>query len=146
MNLDLQRAVVELREDVAGLRQVKKDSYEQWLADSAQKFLIELGQKEEDLTKAEEALREAALAQYAVTKDKKPMPGCGIRIQDKLEYDPHEALAWAYEHQCALALVTKEFEGVVSALVALPSFVTRKTVTTATLAQDMAGVVEGVGE
>ncbi|KKM04095.1 hypothetical protein LCGC14_1767780, partial [marine sediment metagenome] len=31
MNLDLQRAVVELREDVAGLRQVKKDSYEQWL-------------------------------------------------------------------------------------------------------------------
>ncbi|KKL20349.1 hypothetical protein LCGC14_2456310, partial [marine sediment metagenome] len=38
----------------------------------------------------------------------------------------------------------KEFEGVVSALVALPSFVTRKTVTTATLAQDMAAVLEGV--
>ncbi|KKK49053.1 hypothetical protein LCGC14_3138980, partial [marine sediment metagenome] len=151
-----QRAVVELREDVAGLRQVKKDSYEQWLADSAQKFLIELGRKEEDLAHAETALRDAALGEYEASREpdgtggnKHPIPGTEIKVGVVLVYEAEPALAWALEHKQAVrpaSLVAKEFENIVRAMAEAPDFVTMKEEAKANLASDMAKCLEGVGE
>ena len=146
MRTDLIRAVVDLREDVAGLRQVKKASYEEWLADNAQIFLIDLGEKEAELAKAEELLREAGLKEYEVTGDKKPFPGVGIRVREKVVYPPEEALLWANEHHIALVLDTKEFEKMMKDLSVRPSWVSLDEVPTATIATDLGAVLEGVGE
>ena len=44
---------------------------------------------------AEKALREAAVARYAETKDKAILPGLTIKIFKKLVYDVKEAEEWA---------------------------------------------------
>jgi hypothetical protein len=43
----------------------------------------------------EKSIREAALANYATTKDKNPVPGLTIKIFKKLVYDVKEAEEWA---------------------------------------------------
>jgi|TARA_Y100000310_G_scaffold344765_1_gene459335 hypothetical protein len=83
----------------------------------------------------EGAIRETALAHYAVDGNKKPSPGVGIRVSTKLDYTPANALAWAKEHSIALSLDKRAFEKI--AKVDTPEFVTVTEEPQATIAREL---------
>lgn len=60
---------------------------------------------------AEDNLRLMTLQAYAETGDKAPTEGVSVKLFQVLDYDPKEALKWAMEHQIALSLDKKSFEG-----------------------------------
>lgn len=64
-----------------------------------------------ELTKAESDLRGLAIEIYD-GKNKKPFPGCGIRVSTKIAtiYDDSKALAWAKQKDICLTLDVKAFE------------------------------------
>ncbi len=148
MSKELIRAVVQAREEETQLNEVKQDALQAW--GDANRELLEFCQEAKTKReKAEEALREAGLKEYEVTKDKHPIPGTEIKVSVKLVYEPETALAWAIEHKQAVrpaSLNAKEFEAIVKAMAEKPDFVTMKEEAKATLASDMAAVLEGVGE
>ena len=136
MNMDLQRAVVESREREHVLKVEKDAAYSAFLEANA-----ELTRTYYDAgvvtNQAEEALREAALGKYEVTKDKKPLPGVGIRVAEKLVYPEGQALLWANDHKMALVLDKREFERLMKAQAVKPGWVTVQEEVSATIATDL---------
>ncbi len=157
MNLDLQKAVVEARAREWLLVAAKKAVYDtvQQLPANIELF-SNLATAQTVTAKAEEALREAGLVVYEFSKeadgsggDKNPIPGVKIQAPEKPLYEIGKAFEWAVEHKQAIipaSLNVKEFEAIVDAMKVKPDFVTMKVIPKATLAQDMAAVLEGVGE
>lgn len=147
MNLDLQKAVIEAREREHRLSAEKQQAYDNFQSIPANIELFNQVERAKlEREKAETALREAALGEYGVTGSKQPFLGVGIRVRERFDYAPETALAWAHEHKQALTLNVKEFEAIIKACIIKPPFVTIAEDVTATLAQDMAAVLEGVGE
>jgi hypothetical protein len=62
------------------------------------------------MAEEEERLRDLTLAVYDVTGDKKPAPGVGIRVVQKVEFDEDKALVWAKDHRVCLSLNEKAFK------------------------------------
>ncbi len=147
MSTELQRAVVVRRERERILTAEKEAAYSEFqkLPANIQLFNA-LAAAKAETAKAENELREAGLKEYEATKNKQPFPGVGIRVREKVVYELKLALAWANEHHQALTLNAKEFEAIVKAMAVVPSFVTLEEETTATIATDLGGVLEGVGE
>lgn len=102
---------------VAVARKLAQEKADVWKVartawDEANKNLLdEAMQTSQFVNAAEIVLRELTLKAYAETGNKQPIPGVGIREVTKLDYDPKEALKWAMEHQIALSLDKKSFEG-----------------------------------
>ncbi len=69
-----------------------------------------LDMAKKDLVAAETELRELALADYAISKEKKLIGGLGIRVLKKLEYSKDTAFEWAKEHSLCLQLDKRAFE------------------------------------
>ena len=143
MNTDLLKAVVEARETERLLKGEKDASHSAWLETNAV-LMRDYADAIDETHKAEEALRESALGEYEATGDKKPFPGVGIRVIEKPIYVTEMALAWAHEHHQALSLNTKEFEAIIKAMAVKPSFVAMEQQVTATIATDLAKVLEEV--
>ncbi len=89
------------------------------------------------LQEDEAKLRELTLAAYKETGDKTPAAGVGIRVTDKLEYDPETADRWAWDHALAMKLDVKAFEGYVKAIPSDFPFVTITPTPTATIATNL---------
>lgn len=90
------RAAFEMQPDVAGLIESEI---------GAARFVAQL----------EEEVREATLAAYTETGNKKPVEGVGIRMVTRLEYEAERALEWATEHKSCLALDKKKFDAIAKA-------------------------------
>ena len=87
-----------------------EEAYEIWKSAhmhlSTNRDLVLVSQNE-----AEDKLRKLTIEIFNQTGNKTPTPGVGIREITKLTYEPKEALKWAMEHQIALSLDKKSFEG-----------------------------------
>jgi hypothetical protein len=91
---------------------------------------------------AEDKLRELILEAFALTGEKAPVPGVGVRVNQILVYDPKLAFDWAKAHKVALLLDKKAFEKMAKAGDELrPSFVEIIDVPTATIAEELELVV-----
>lgn len=87
---------------------------------------------------AEDKLREAALAEYAITKSKQPGPGLVIRLIPTFVYDPAKALAWAKDRRMAVSLDVKAFKKLAGAKAdGTEEFVTITQIPQATIASDL---------
>jgi hypothetical protein len=73
-------------------------------------LITEIRSDSEELARAEQELREATLARFKDSGDKKPGPGVSVRMVTKLSYEPTAAFDWAKQHDIALTLDTKAFE------------------------------------
>ena len=91
------------------------------------------------LTEEETRLRSMIADNYDATGDKRPHPALGVRETTKLTYDDKLALAWAKEHDMALALDKKAFEKIAKA--SPPNFVTEVVDIVATIATDLSKYV-----
>ena len=87
------------------------------------------------LTRADAALRDAALAAFTETGDVAPVPGVKIVQRTVLDYTEETALAWAKSSGLALKLDTKAFEKVAKAT-PIPGVTTRQ-VPSVTVATDL---------
>ena len=124
--------------DVIALRQEYATLAAEW-ADRKAEFealnhnlIDELDGTKASLSEAEDVLRHTGREYYDENPESKKLPhGLGIRITKKLVYAPDDALAWAKEHDMALALDTKAFEKI--AKVSPPQFVTVEEVPSVTI-------------
>ena len=91
------------------------------------------------LTEEETRLRSMIADNYDATGDKLPHHALGVRETTKLTYDDKLALAWAKEHDMALALDKKDFERLAKA--SPPNFVTEVVDIVATIATDVSKYV-----
>jgi len=106
---------------------------------------IRLGVCQESLTTLREQAsllesqaREAALAVYAETGNKKPADGVGIRVYQRLRYDVAEVMAWCKEHAPVFVIETldkKPFEKAAPDMAGAPVIVEEEP--TATLGKDL---------
>ena len=85
---------------------------EQWEKEHANE-IVELNKGKEDIALIETELRDLALADYDITKEKKLTGGLGIKIMKKLEYEPDKAFNWAEKHGIGLELNKRAFESFV---------------------------------
>ena len=108
------RCVANYREKIANLKTARDSSYQQWQRDN-EVLLKNLVEVAAGLEEEEKILREMALAEYAVTENKKPAPGLEIKIFQEIRYDPAAALVWAKQHDLALRLDEKAFEKIANA-------------------------------
>ena len=101
--------VKEAREHHARLRDMVNEarySFEQSIAS----LLDELERAKQEEASQEGLLRQAILAEFVLTGNKQPAPGCGVRVLQKLSYDEARAFEWAKEHELALKLDSRAFE------------------------------------
>lgn len=141
MSTELVRAVHEARKLEEVTQQVISLSQMAWAATNAD-ILALRDEAKEKRAKAEEALREAALTEYAASGSKQPFPGVGIRVREKVVYKPETALMWANKHHMALLLDTKVFEKLMKDMPLLPSWVSLEEDATATIATDLGKALE----
>lgn len=83
----------------------------------------------------ERRLRDLTVEAFELTGDVKPAPGVSIRMVTELDYEEATALAWAKEHNMALALDRKGFDAIAKTN-PLP-FVTVRKVPQATIAKEL---------
>ncbi len=89
------------------------------------------------VAESENEVRSLAIDEYVFVGDKHPAPGVDIRVTKRFNYDAGAALAWAKQHDMALALDKKAFEKL--AAVSPESMpVTVEEVPTATIATNLA--------
>ena len=83
-----------------------------------------LAQRNDDESKLDAQLRETAIKQYELDKNKHPHSAVSIGEYDVLEYDPDSALIWCVEKDIrkALKLDKRQFENI--AKIMEPEFVT----------------------
>ncbi len=102
---------------VATARKLAQEKADTWKTartiweESNKNLLDEAMQTSQFVSAAEIRLRELTLQAFTETGNKAPAPGVGIREVTKLDYDSKDALKWAMEHQIALNLDKKSFEG-----------------------------------
>ena len=114
------KVVVEARRKATKLKDRRNTLLEVWNK-ANQELFDALTQAGAEVAEVEARLRELTLQAYALTGDKAPAIGVGIREVTKLEYDTRVAFDWAVEHTMALKLDTSAFEKI--AKVSPPSFV-----------------------
>jgi hypothetical protein len=108
------KVVVEARLSTAYLMEGKRALLAEW--EKQNKELIDsIEAANAILDDAEAKLRELTLKAYAETGNKAPVPGVGIRVREKLEYDPLVAFDWAKAHKMALTLDKRAFEKIAKA-------------------------------
>ena len=139
--LDQIKEVAEIRRNASELLEAKKQSYAKWEQDNNE-LLAQISLATEVQDKAETLLRELTIKAYNETGSKQPAPGLGIREYTRLEYDPKEALKWAMQHQIALSLDKKSFEGFAKATPL--EFVQVHQEVQATIATDLNKVLEEI--
>lgn len=90
----------------------------------------------------EAEIREAAVAEFAASGNKKPWPGVGIREVTRLSYDPAVAREWCLTQAPALLMIDKrQFEKVAPSLPGAPVEVTKEA--QATIATDLGEYLAG---
>lgn len=128
--VESRRAQQEIAAHVEALtRKFKADNAELFAAHDTAKQVV---------AAAENALREAILVEFKATGNKKPAPGCGVRVSTVLRYEPQAALTWAETNAPAAikrTLDAKAFEAL--AKVQQLEFVTVEEVPTATISPDL---------
>lgn len=135
-------AVLTAREEAEAASVKVRTAREVFSVENASLLQDETDAKEQML-RVEETLREAALVEYALTKNKQPGPGLGIRVISTPIYDPEKALAWAKERHMALALDVKAFKKLVEAEAeGINEFVTIAEEPQATIASDLAAALD----
>lgn len=101
--------------------------------------ITSLANHKKDLLAAESALKDLALLQFD-GKNKKPFPGTGIRVSNKITviYDDSKALEWAKQKDICLQLDTKAFEEICKTA-SKPDFVqcVESELTSATIDSDL---------
>ena len=88
---------------------LKRQEFEEEFKDQIR--IVELAK--DNVRIVETRLREAILAEFGVTGNKTPAPGCGVREVTAVGYDLDEATEWGLTHRIAVKLNAKEFEAVV---------------------------------
>jgi peroxiredoxin len=63
-----------------------------------------------EIPELEQQIRQKALEEYQLTKQKTLYGGVGIRVRTKLIYDKDRALEWALDHKMAMSLDMRKFE------------------------------------
>lgn len=137
--------------EVARLRAERADAAADIAADRAEfdeehaPQLERLRVLSEALAIAEEGARQERLIIYEAEgpeASKAAMCGLSIRLVNRMEYDAGDALTWAKEKGLALRLDGATFERIVRAEPSVAPFVTIKEEATATIATDMAGLLD----
>lgn len=107
-----------MRDHLATIRQhfaVVKEAYriaeEQFKVKNGN-LIAEVEQIRQAMDNAEEELRNAAIAHYDETGEKRPVPGVEVKVRKALTYHHAEATAWAHMHKMCLMLDKKAFETV----------------------------------
>lgn len=141
--LDQIKVVAEARSNAKAYNEEKKKIYEEVEEKHASLF-ADAFNANQIVGEAETLLRELTIKAYNETGSKQPALGVNIRETTKLNYDPKEALKWAMEHQIALSLDKKSFEGFAKATPL--DFVEVTTEAQATIATDLNKVLEGIND
>ena len=115
------QVVTEWRVTARDARDEVNSAKDKWEKDNAD-ILSLLSLTTSGLSIEEEKLRGLTLLAYAETGNKYPAEGVSVKVFEKLDYDPKEALHWAIHHEVALKLDAPTFEKI--AKVDTPSFVT----------------------
>jgi hypothetical protein len=137
MDLEMQINAVRDRRLIVADQKAAIDA-RQAVFDKENELLLSCYQQEKvDLATDENKLRELTLAAYALTGNKKPAPGIGIRIMKELDYEEDQAIEWAVESGAGncLKLDKKNFEKAAEALAL--DFVTINNVAQATIAKEL---------
>ena len=101
----------------------------------------------QEADEADEALRTAALIAFRETGDLKPLPGTGIRMVKKLDYDPGEAFDYARQHApMYLALKIRDFESLARHSPTIVPFVEITEEAQVTIVGDLGPVLDGMKE
>ena len=102
-------AVVQARAVAKEANCMKVASYNEWVAANTE--IIDTETDTRTVCQELEAqLREATIIDYALTGNKSPEVGLGIRVKTCLAYEGKDAMEWAVEHKLALKLDTSSFE------------------------------------
>lgn len=78
-------------------------------------FINGLNQQQKELNQIEDELKALAVSHYAVTGNKKLYGGVSIKLYDKVDYLPDEALTWAKKADMALKLDVTAFKKIAKA-------------------------------
>lgn len=132
-------AVVAARENEAALQTAFREKAAEFETANAE-LLQNRNAAVDALAQAESVLRGAIRTAFQRTGNKKPAPGCGVRVGIKLVYHEGEALKWAKEHGLCLALDKKNFEAVAKSQQL--DFVQEVPAVTATIATDLQPIEE----
>ena len=127
-------AVIVTRKQVSALAEDFRASLAVWQAEHAG-LIADLTEARVALEGAEKGLREAAIALYERTGEKKPAPGVEVKMGTKLIYEEAEALGWAFDHHLALLLDKRAFEKIAKA--SALAFVVVEQVPFATIATEL---------
>ena len=130
-------AVVEARKKVQEATEQKTSAYQKWV-EANQPLIDHESNAKSACQEAETELREMTLQEYVETGNKSPLPGIGIRIMTRLNYESQKAMEWAMEHKLALKLDSSAFEKIAKTS-NLP-FVSITDEPTATIATELAKV------
>jgi len=137
--LEQVKVVAEARQRALKALEAKNAARLKW--ESENRALLDEATLTAALVASEESkLRDLTLQAYHETGNKAPAPGVGVREVIRLDYDPKEALKWATEHQIALSLDKKSFEGFAKATPL--EFVKVTQEPQAIIAQDLSKVLE----
>lgn len=103
------------------------------------------------LSELEASIREAAIADYKVTGNKKPWDGVGIKEMTKYDYELAGAIKWAKENAPMVVFETvdkKKFEKILSVTdpKTLPEYIRVYKEPTATIASDLSMYMENKDE
>lgn len=100
-----------LRTQVDVLKHTKQELYDTWLAQNAP-LLVSIADATERLANQEASVREAATAAFKADGNRRPFPGVEVKVFPTLVYEERDAFQWALEHQIALTLDKRVFEGI----------------------------------
>ena len=101
--------VVQARQQLKVALEKRHESYSAW--EEANMVILDNESNARTVCQGLEAeLREATIADYALTGNKSPEVGLGIRVKTCLAYEGKDAMEWAVEHKLALRLDTSSFE------------------------------------
>ena len=129
--------VVEARRKAMELKSQRDTLLEDWNK-ANQELFDALTQAGAEVAEVEQKLRELTLEDYALTGNKAPMLGVGIRERTVLTYDGKVAFDWAKAHKMALKLDVPSFEKI--AKVSPPEFVKITTEPQATIATQLEAI------
>ena len=92
------------------------EAYNAWFMEMGEGLNKAKLQAKERVTALEAEIRAAALAEYEVTKEKRPCPGVEIKMNKAVGFSPEKAIEWAKLHRMALvpeSLNEKEYHNLV---------------------------------
>jgi hypothetical protein len=139
--------VRDAREAARLTTEARTELEEKFRAENAAVFEADAADKKMQ-AECEATLREQIVAAFEKTGDKKPGPGCGVRVAETQHYlyDEKTAFEWAKLHDLGLMLDRDFFEGICESP-SRPGFVTVETEKkiTATIAKDLDAALAEAG-